>query len=149
MKNFRKYYVFLLTLIVVTMTSTAVFAADDAAVNSAKFGIWTILPPLVAIALAFITKNVVISLFLGTISGCFLLQITDNGFIYSIIHSFLDFVQRALNSLADPWNAGIVLQVMVIGGVISLVKWVEQKQLQKHWLKRQKHQEAHSLLLGF
>lgn len=122
MKNFRKYYVFLLTLIVVTMTSTAVFAADDAAAaNSAKFGIWTILPPLVAIALAFITKNVVISLFLGTISGCFLLQITDNGFIYSIIHSFLDFVQRALNSLADPWNAGIVLQVMVIGGVISLV----------------------------
>lgn len=122
MKNFRKYYVFLLTLIVVTMTSTVAFAADDAAAaNSAKFGIWTILPPLVAIALAFITKNVVISLFLGTISGCFLLQITDNGFIYSIIHSFLDFVQRALNSLADPWNAGIVLQVMVIGGVISLV----------------------------
>ena len=123
MKNFRKYYVFLLTLIVVMMTSTAVFAADEgvAAANSAKFGIWTILPPLVAIALAFITKNVVISLFLGTISGCFLLQITDNGFIYSIIHSFLDFVQRALSSLADPWNAGIVLQVMVIGGVISLV----------------------------
>lgn len=123
MKNFRKYYVFLLTLIVVTMTSTVAFAADEATVaaNSAKFGIWTILPPLVAIALAFITKNVVISLFLGTLSGCFLLQITDNGFIYSIIHSFLDFVQRALNSLADPWNAGIVLQVMVIGGVISLV----------------------------
>ena len=123
MKNFRKYYVFLLTLIVVTMTSTVAFAADEAtaAANSAKFGIWTILPPLVAIALAFITKNVVISLFLGTLSGCFLLQITDNGVIYSIIHSFLDFVQRALNSLADPWNAGIVLQVMVIGGVISLV----------------------------
>ena len=123
MKNFRKYYVFLLTLIVVTMTSTVAFAADETTVaaNSAKFGIWTILPPLVAIALAFITKNVVISLFLGTLSGCFLLQITDNGVIYSIIHSFLDFVQRALNSLADPWNAGIVLQVMVIGGVISLV----------------------------
>lgn len=122
MKNFRKYYVFLLTLILVSMTSTMAFAADEAAVaNSAKFGMWTILPPLVAIALAFITKNVVISLFLGALSGCFLLQITDNGFIYSIIHAFLDFVQRALNSLADPWNAGIVLQVMVIGGVISLV----------------------------
>ena len=39
----------------------------------------------------------------------------------AIIQAFLDFVQRALNSLADPWNAGIVLQVMVIGGVISLV----------------------------
>lgn len=122
MKNFRKYYVFLLTLLVLTIPSVAVFAADDVAVdNASKFGLLTILPPLVAIALAFITKNVVISLFLGTLSGCFLLQISGNNVIYAIIHSFLDFVQRALNSLADPWNAGIILQVMVIGGVISLV----------------------------
>lgn len=122
MKNFRKYYVFLLTLLVLTIPPIAAFAADDVAVdNASKFGLLTILPPLVAIALAFITKNVVISLFLGTLSGCFLLQISGNNVIYTIIHSFLDFVQRALNSLADPWNAGIVLQVMVIGGVISLV----------------------------
>ena len=122
MKNFRKYYVFLLTLLVLTIPPIAAFAADDVAVdNASKFGLLTILPPLVAIALAFITKNVVISLFLGTLSGCFLLQISGNNVIYAIIHSFLDFVQRALNSLADPWNAGIVLQVMVIGGVISLV----------------------------
>ena len=122
MKNFRKYYVFLLTLLVFMMPSIAAFASDDVAGdNAAKFGLLTILPPLVAIALAFITKNVVISLFLGTVSGCFLLQISGNNIIYAIIHSFLDFVQRALNSLADPWNAGIVLQVMVIGGVISLV----------------------------
>ena len=122
MKNFRKYYVFLLTLLVLTIPSIAAFAADDVAVdNASKFGLLTILPPLVAIALAFITKNVVISLFLGTLSGCFLLQISGNNVIYAIINSFLDFVERALNSLADPWNAGIVLQVMVIGGVISLV----------------------------
>lgn len=122
MKNFRKYYVFLLTLLVLMMPYIAAFASDDVAGdNAAKFGLLTILPPLVAIALAFITKNVVISLFLGTLSGCFLLQISGNNIIYAIVNSFLDFVQRALNSLADPWNAGIVLQVMVIGGVISLV----------------------------
>ena len=122
MKNFKKYYVFLLTLLVFMMPSIAAFASDDVAGdNAAKFGLLTILPPLVAIALAFITKNVVISLFLGTVSGCFLLQISGNNIIYAIVNSFLDFVQRALNSLADPWNAGIVLQVMVIGGVISLV----------------------------
>ena len=122
MKNFKKYYVFLLTLVVLMMPTIAAFASDDVAGdNAAKFGMLTILPPLVAIALAFITKNVVISLFLGTLSGCFLLQISGNNIIYAIVNSFLDFVQRALNSLADPWNAGIVLQVMVIGGVISLV----------------------------
>lgn len=112
---------FLLTLIMLIMASTAVFAADVAEVNAEKFGLWTILPPIIAIALAFITKNVVISLFIGTLSGCFLLQITGSNPFMAIIQAFLDFVQRALNSLADPWNAGIVLQVMVIGGVISLV----------------------------
>ena len=122
MKSLKKYYVFLLTLVILTMPTVAAFAAENTADdNASRFGILTILPPLVAIALAFITKNVVISLFVGTLTGCFLLQIIDNNIIYSIVHSFLDFVQRALNSLADPWNAGIVLQVMVIGGVISLV----------------------------
>lgn len=121
MKNSRSYCVFLLTLIMLIMASTAVFAADVAEVNAEKFGFWTILPPIIAIALAFITKNVVISLFIGTLSGCFLLQITGSNPFMAIIQAFLDFVQRALNSLADPWNAGIVLQVMVIGGVISLV----------------------------
>lgn len=121
MKNSRSYCVFLLTLIMLIMASTAVFAADVAEVNAEKFGLWTILPPIIAIALAFITKNVVISLFIGTLSGCFLLQIIGSNPFMAIIQAFLDFVQRALNSLADPWNAGIVLQVMVIGGVISLV----------------------------
>ena len=121
MKNSRSYRVFLLTLIMLIMASTAVFAADVAEVNAEKFGLWTILPPIIAIALAFITKNVVISLFIGTLSGCFLLQIIGSNPFMAIIQAFLDFVQRALNSLADPWNAGIVLQVMVIGGVISLV----------------------------
>ena len=121
MKVLKNYRVFLLTLIMLIMTSTTVLAGEVAEVNAEKFGLWTILPPLIAIALAFITKNVVISLFIGTLSGCFLLQITGTNPFNAIIQAFLDFVQRALNSLADPWNAGIVLQVMVIGGVISLV----------------------------
>src|SRR5690606_26893501 len=78
-------------------------------------------PPILAILLAFITKNVVISLFIGALSGTFLVQLVDNSFMDAIIQAFLDFVSRALNSLADPWNAEIILQVLVIGGIIQLV----------------------------
>ncbi|MDZ5001018.1 Na+/H+ antiporter NhaC family protein, partial [Clostridium perfringens] len=42
-------------------------------------------------------------------------------FLGAVTQSFLDFVSRVLNSLSDPWNAGIILQVLVIGGVIHLV----------------------------
>ncbi|AOR22287.1 Na+/H+ antiporter NhaC family protein [Clostridium taeniosporum] len=123
MKKINKYHVFLLTFMMFFMTSTVAFAeeVDPSVINSTKFGWFTILPPLVAIILAFITKDVVISLFIGILSGSFLLNLSGGNPFYALIQAFLDFVQRALNSLADPWNAGIVLQVMAIGGVISLV----------------------------
>ena len=39
----------------------------------------------------------------------------------ALFYSFLDLIERAVESLADPWNAGIILQVLAIGGVINLV----------------------------
>lgn len=119
----KGFKLFLMTLIMTLMTSTIVFAADGniAQSNAIKFGLWTILPPLVAIILAFITKNVIVSLFLGTITGCVMLQLQGNNIFFAIINGFLTFVERALDSIADPWNAGIVLQVLAIGGVINLV----------------------------
>jgi Na+/H+ antiporter NhaC len=95
--------------------------ADAAAINAAKFGVLTLIPPIVAIALAFITKNVVVSLMLGILAGGFIINTTGNNVFQALINSFLDLVTRSVNSLADPWNAGIILQVLAIGGVIHLV----------------------------
>lgn len=122
MKN-KKFLIVLITFIVLMLSSTMVYAAESTEVisNAERFKWFTLIPPLVAIILAFITKNVVISLFIGTLTGCFMTQLTEYNFLGALIHSFLDFVQRALNSLSDPWNAGIILQVLVIGGVIELI----------------------------
>lgn len=122
MKN-RRFRVVLMTMMVFLLSTTMVFASevDAATVNSEHYGFITLLPPIIAIILAFITKNVVISLFVGALSGCFLIQLTGMNVFSALIQSFIDFVSRALNSLADPWNAGIILQVLAIGGVIHLV----------------------------
>ena len=119
----RSYKVLLLTMLMLVFSTTIAFASEiePAAVNADKFGVWTLIPPLVAIVLAFITKNVVISLFIGILSGSFLVSLAGHNVFGAFIQAFLDFVNRALNSLADPWNAGIVLQVLAIGGVINLV----------------------------
>ncbi|MGG5463208.1 Na+/H+ antiporter NhaC family protein [Clostridium sp. B9] len=122
MRNRTRFQVFLAVFIMTMLCSTLVFATEDiAAVNSAKFGLWTVLPPLVSIVLAFITKNVIVSLFIGTMTGCVMLQLNGFNVIQALTQGFIDFTYRALNSLADPWNAGIILQVLVIGGVIHLV----------------------------
>ena len=113
----------LLTMIIFTLSTTMAFADElnPSVVNANNFGVLTLIPPIIAIVLAFITKNVVISLFIGILSGSFLVSLTGHNVFYALIHAFLDFVTRALNSLADPWNAGIILQVLAIGGVIHLV----------------------------
>ena len=112
-----------MTMFLIIMSSVSVFAAevDTAVVNADKFGILTLLPPVVAIILAFATKNVILSLVLGVMSGGFLLNLNGVNILSALFNSFLDLVNRAVNSLADPWNAGIILQVLAIGGVINLV----------------------------
>ena len=119
----RSYKVLLLTMLIFIFSTSITFAEEVEVVvgNADKFGLWTLLPPLVAIILAFMTKNVVISLFIGILSGSFLVSLSGYNVFEAFIHAFLDFVNRALNSLADPWNAGIVLQVLAIGGIINLV----------------------------
>lgn len=123
MNNKKSIKVLLMTIMMTLLSTSIVFAAevDTATSNANHYGLLTLIPPVVAIVLAFFTKNVIISLFIGTLSGTFLVQLVDNSFLNAIVQSFLDFVSRILNSLADPWNAGIILQVLVIGGVIHLV----------------------------
>ena len=123
MKNKRKFRFLIMTIFMVIFSTSVVFAAevDTATANANHYGFLTLIPPIVAIVLAFITKNVIISLFVGTLSGTFLVSLVDKSFLSALVNSFLDFVSRILNSLADPWNAGIILQVLVIGGVIHLV----------------------------
>lgn len=123
MNNKRNLRILLITIILTLQSTSIVFATevDTATSNANHYGFLTLIPPVIAIVLAFLTKNVIISLFIGTLSGAFLVQLVDKSFFTAVIHSFLDLVSRSLNSLADPWNAGIILQVLVIGGVIHLV----------------------------
>ena len=89
--------------------------------NSARFGVLTLLPPLVAIALAFITKETILSLFIGIFIGEFMLCVTDLNIVNSIINAFLAIAHQIIACMSDPWNAGIILQCLLIGGVIQLI----------------------------
>lgn len=93
----------------------------DATGDTVDFGWFSLVPPVVSIILAFISKDVIISLFFGIFAGGFILHLADGSIFYAIVQSFLSIVDYTLNSLADPWNAGIILQVLTIGGLIALM----------------------------
>ncbi|QJB55902.1 Na+/H+ antiporter NhaC family protein [Pseudodesulfovibrio sp. zrk46] len=117
-----------LTLTLVCLFALVAFACPALAADSSKgaanakiFGMLTLIPPVVAILLAFLTKNVVLSLFLGVFSGCFMLDLKGFDIYSAVIDGFLRLSNEILGSLADGWNAGIVLQCLAIGGLIALV----------------------------
>ena len=115
--------VLVLITIILSYTTPIVYAqeVDAATQNAARFGALTITPPLVAIVLAFITKNVVFSLFMGIFSGAYIISLADGNVITAFVGAFTKIIGYILSSLSDSWNAGIVLQCMTIGGLITLI----------------------------
>ena len=93
----------------------------DAKENALTYGAWTLLPPLVTIILAFVTRNVVFSLFMGILSGTFLANIAGANILTAFMNAFVDMSSKMVGSLADSWNAGIILQVLTIGGMIAVI----------------------------
>lgn len=113
MNKFIKTFVLVLFLPILLLA--------DAKENSVVYGAFTLLPPLVAIVLAFITRNVVFSLFMGIFTGTFMVNISGANIFYAFFSAFVDMSGKMVGSLADSWNAGIVLQVLTIGGMIAVI----------------------------
>lgn len=151
MKN-KKTKVALMSIMIFIMSTAFAFAeeVDISQVNADKYGALTLVPPIVAIVLAFVTKNVIISLAIGIISGGFILNFAGINIFYTLIQAFLDLINRAVESLADPWNAGIILQVLAIGGVINLVsKMGGAKAIAEALSKRAKNAKSAQLITWF
>ena len=111
---------FFKTLLLIAILPIALLA--DAKDNSVTYGALTLLPPLVAIVLAFVTRNVIFSLFMGIFTGTFMVNISGDANIFvSFFNAFVDMSSKMVGSLADSWNAGIVLQVLTIGGMIAVI----------------------------
>ena len=81
------------------------------------YGTWfALLPPIIAIALALLTKEVYSSLFIGILSGALLYS--GFGFTGTIDHMF---VNGFIASLADAYNVGILLFLVVLGTITVLM----------------------------
>ena len=76
----------------------------------------SVLPPLIAIGLALITRDVLISLFLGLLSGAFILY--DWSFFRAFTHSIDTFIVPAV---ADSDHASIIVFTVFLGGMVGVI----------------------------
>lgn len=80
---------------------------------------WSLVPPIVAIALALITKEVYSSLFIGIlIGGAFFAIDAHTGFTGFFTHVFSDGL---IKQLANSWNVGILVFLVVLGTMVALM----------------------------
>ncbi|HJJ27841.1 MAG TPA: Na+/H+ antiporter NhaC family protein [Methanocorpusculum sp.] len=93
----------------------------DADALAQTYGILTVLPPLLALVLAFLTKNVILSLFLGVLDGAWMIALVSGNIINAIGDAFFNSTDYFVGTLADRWDAGIIMQVLVIGALIALI----------------------------
>ncbi|MDO4632872.1 MAG: Na+/H+ antiporter NhaC family protein [Eubacteriales bacterium] len=77
---------------------------------------WALVPPIVAIALALITKEVYSSLFFGIVTGALLYS--GYNFEGTINHVFADGV---ISVLSDRWNVGILCFLVILGTMVQLM----------------------------
>ncbi|MBR0472684.1 MAG: hypothetical protein IJI98_08340 [Methanosphaera sp.] len=105
----------LLSIILLFVLSFWITLLPQSTDNSLRFGILTLLPPLVAIILAFVTKQTLLSLFLGVFVGEFMLNVRDVNVITTAVNAFLQLCGEVITSMSDPWNAAIILQCLLIG----------------------------------
>ena len=78
--------------------------------------IWAILPPIIAIALALITKEVYSSLFIGVLAGGLLYS--KFAFEGTLVHVVEDgFVA----SLSDSYNVGILIFLVLLGALVCMM----------------------------
>lgn len=78
--------------------------------------IWALLPPVIAIVLALITKEVYSSLFIGILAGG--LIYANFNFEGTIVHVISD---GFVSSLADSYNVGILLFLVMLGALVAMM----------------------------
>ena len=78
--------------------------------------IWSLLPPIIAIVLALITKEVYSSLFVGILAGGLLYS--NFGFEGTVNHVLSD---GFVGSISDSYNVGILVFLVMLGALVAMM----------------------------
>ena len=103
----------LVAVLMLALTVIGYAAGDGEA--APEYGAWCLVPPLVTIVLAFVTKQTIISMFIGIWVGATIIHHFNP--IDGLIGSFTGYL---VPSIADSWNAGMLIVAAIVLGVVVL-----------------------------
>jgi Na+/H+ antiporter NhaC len=108
-------------------------------------GLLSIVPPLIAISLALITKEVIFSLLLGIMSGTFIYSIISGLGILGTFHVTIDLMIAKIGS-----NASMIIFLAMLGALVAIITRAGGSKAYGIWAARRlKSRRAASLATGF
>lgn len=112
----KKIVLLIISILILLLIMFKFEALGEIASNKVIGTYWALIPSVIAILLALITKEVYISLLLGIVVGA----LFYNGFI---VQEALTTVisEGFIKSLADEWNAGILIFLIMLGILVAVI----------------------------
>lgn len=94
-------------------------------IQGKELGPVTLLPPIIAVIVAFVTREVLTSLIAGLLSGFFILNSVGLSgpfhLIRSVMATLISACQSIIGVVGDYWNASIILLCFSIGGLVAVI----------------------------
>ena len=96
-----------------------IICAITAPITESAGTLWSLLPPIVAIGLALITKEVYSSLFIGIITGGILTAANAGTGFEGMFNTIVQ--DGFIANLSDSYNVGILIFLVVLGAIVVLM----------------------------
>ncbi|GMO38829.1 MAG: Na+/H+ antiporter NhaC family protein [Termitinemataceae bacterium] len=112
--------------------------------SAVDVGIWSVVPPLIAIALALITKEVIFSLVLGIMSGVAIYCVGAQTNLLGVFNTTIDLMVKKVGD-----NASMVIFLSMLGALVALITRAGGSLAYGNWAaKKIKNKRNASLVTG-
>lgn len=122
----------------------------QAPVSEAVGSLWSLFPPVIAIGLALITKEVYSSLFIGILSGGIIYAISQNSGFEGVFTAVVK--DGIIANISNSYNVGILVFLVVLGVIVVLMNKAGGSRAYGEWaaahIKTRRGAQLSTFLLG-
>ncbi|MBE5799701.1 MAG: Na+/H+ antiporter NhaC family protein [Clostridiales bacterium] len=146
MKMKKWQYVALIAYVIAAVALLFAATTSIAGIETGVFGTaWSLLPPVLAIGLALITKEVYLSLFAGVFAG----GILAAGSLAKPMQAVEITFDMILEKLGDSGNIGILIFLVFLGTMVALINKAGGSRAYGAWAREQIKSREHAQLTTF
>lgn len=116
-------------------------------ISEAVGSLWSLLPPVAAIGLALITKEVYSSLFIGCLTGAVIYAASCSTGIEGVFTTVVG--DGLIANLADSYNVGILIFLVVLGVIVALMNKAGGSRAYGEWAAKHIHTRVGACMATF